>query len=242
MANMNAGRRRAAAEGKLPAGVGIGMLGYTLADKKFSTNLFIAIVDEILEKALRGDSINRITRELQTRDVRTPTGKVITRSPVYRILSHSRRYAGIWDWGGYEVRNLIPPRISEEQAERILANLKRNRENSYGYGKRKWLTSRVICGVCGHRYNLRTVQGCACLYSDPMRALPQCPNVTIPWKRLSNTIWDTFVRCITELDALELAVKDKRQAWRAQKAKIERQVNGLKEQINRLEQKRRQYS
>jgi len=42
--------------------------------------------------------------------------------------------------------------------------------------------------------------------------------------------------------SLELAVKDKRQAWRAQKAKIEQQVKALGEQANRLQQKRRQYS
>lgn len=138
---MNAGRRRAVAEEKLPAGVGNGMLGYTLANKKFTPDSFIAIVDEILERALRGGSINRITRDLQARDVRTPAGTVITRSTVAVVLRNARRYAGIWDWSGYELRNLIPPRISEEQAERILANLKRNRENSYGFGNRKWLTS-----------------------------------------------------------------------------------------------------
>ncbi|MBI4188349.1 MAG: hypothetical protein HY529_03980 [Chloroflexi bacterium] len=36
IANMNAGRHRAAAEGKLPADVGYGMLGYTLTGKKFT--------------------------------------------------------------------------------------------------------------------------------------------------------------------------------------------------------------
>jgi hypothetical protein len=112
-----------------------------LANKKFTTNSFIAVVDEILDRALRGDSINRITRELQVKEVRTPAGKVISRTTVGSILRNARRYAGIWDWSGYELRNLIPPRISEEQAERILANLKHNRENSYGFGKRKWLTS-----------------------------------------------------------------------------------------------------
>jgi DNA invertase Pin-like site-specific DNA recombinase len=242
MANMNAGRRRAAAEGKLPAGIGRGMLGYTLANKKFTTNSFIAVVDEILDRALRGDSINRITRELQVRDVRTPAGKVITRTTVGSVLCNARRYAGIWDWSGYELRNLIPPRISEEQAERILANLKRNRENSYGFGKRKWLTSRVICGICGRRYNLRKKHGCACLRSDPMRACPPCPNVIIPWPRLSDGVWHTFVEAISSLDALELVVKDKRRAWKAQKANIERQVSGLQEQVSRLHQKRRQYS
>ena len=242
IANLNAGRRRAAAEGKLPAGVGNGMLGYTLADKKFTPDSFIAIVDEILERGLRGDSINRITRDLQARDVRTPAGTMITRSTVAVVLRHARRYAGIWDWSGYELRNLIPPQISEEQAEHILANLKRNCENSYGFGKRKWLTSRVICGICGRRYNLRRKHGCACLRSDPMRASPPCPNVIITWRRLSYAVWDTFVQCITTLDALELSVKDKRRAWKIQQANIERQVRGLQEQVRRLQQKRRQYS
>ncbi len=242
MANLNAGRRRAAAEGKLPAGVGNGMLGYTLANKKFSPNSFIAIVEEVLDNALRGESINQITRELQARDVMTPSGKVITRTTVANVLRHARRYAGIWDWGGYELRNLIPARISEEQAERILANLKRNREKSFGFGKRKWLTSRVICGLCGHRYNLRKKNGCACLRSDPMMAQPPCSNVNIPWRRLSYLMWDLFVDSITNFAALELAVKDKRQAWKVQKANIERQVRGLQEQVSRLQKKKRLYS
>ena len=48
--NLKAGQRRAAAEGKLPAGVGNGMLGYNLANKKFTTNSFIVIVDKILDR------------------------------------------------------------------------------------------------------------------------------------------------------------------------------------------------
>ena len=177
IANLKAGQRRAAAEGKLPAGVGNGMLGYNLANKIFTTNSFIAIVDEILDRALRGYSINSITRDLQARGVRTPAGKVITRSTVATVLRNAWRYAGIWDWSGYQIRDLIPPRISEEQVERILDNLKRNRENSYGFGKRKWLTSRVICGICGRRYNLRIKHGCACIRSDFTRAYPPCPGM-----------------------------------------------------------------
>ncbi len=242
IANMNAGRLRAAAEGKLPAGVGNGMLGYTLDGKKFTTNSFIAVVDEILDRALRGDSINQITRDLQARDVRKPAGTLITRSTVAIVLRNARRYAGIWDWSGYALRDLIPPRISEKQAERILANLQRNREKSYGFGKRKWLTSRVICGICGRKYNLRKKHGCACIRSDPMRAHPPCANVTITWLRLSGVVWYTFVECITSFEALELAVKDKRRAWKVQKANIERQVRGLQEQVGRLQQKKRQYS
>jgi hypothetical protein len=199
-------------------------------------------VDEILERALGGDSINGITRDLQARRVRTPSGKIITRSTVATVLRNARRYAGIWDWGGYELRDLIPPRITEEQAECILANLKRNRENSYGFGKRKWLTSRVICGICGRRYNLRIKHGCACLRSDINKAYPPCPSPNITWKRLSYEVWDTFVQCLLGLDSLELIVEDKRQAWQKQRASIERQIHGVREQLSKLHQKRRQYS
>jgi DNA invertase Pin-like site-specific DNA recombinase len=243
MANLNAGRRRAAAEGKLPSGVGCGMLGYTLENKKFTTNSFINIVDEILDKALHGESINGITRALQAREVRASvSNKIITRATVASVLRNARRYAGIWDWGGYELRNLIPARISEEQAERILANLRRNREKSLGFGKRKWLTSRVICGVCGHKYNLRKKNGCMCTRSDPMVGQPPCPNVKTSWRRLSLAVWDTFIDAMTGIAALELCVKDKHRAWKVQKAKIARQVKALEEQARRLEQKRRQYS
>jgi hypothetical protein len=243
MANLISGRRRAASEGKLAGGAGRGMLGYTLENKKFTTNSFISIVDEILDKALRGESINGITRALQEREVRAPvSNKIVTRATVASVIRNARRYAGIWHWGGYELRNLIPARISEEQAERILANLKRNHKQSLGFGKRKWLTSRVICGVCGHRYALNTSNGCICYRSDPMVAQPPCPSVRVSWKRLSHAVWDTFIEAMTSFEALELCVRDKRRAWRVQKAKIERETKALEEQLRHLEQKRRQYS
>jgi hypothetical protein len=120
--------------------------------------------------------------------------------------------------------------------------LKRNREKSFGFGKGKWLTSRVICGICGHRYALNTKNGCICYRSDPMVAQPPCANIRISWRRLSFVVWDIFIQSLTNVDALELCVRDKWGAWKAQKAKIDRQVKAFKEQITRLEQKRRQYS
>jgi DNA invertase Pin-like site-specific DNA recombinase len=243
MANLISGRRRAASEGKLAGGAGRGMLGYTLENKKFITNSFISIVDEILDKALQGESINGITRALQKMGVIAPfSNKVVTRATVASVLRNARRYAGIWHWGGYELRGLIPPRISEEQAEHILANLKRNHKQSLGFGKRKWLTSRVICGVCGRRYALNTKSGCICYRSDPMVAQPPCPNLRVSWKRLSHVVWDTFIEAMTSFEALELCIKDKRRAWRVQKTKIERESKALEEHLGHLEQKRRQYS
>jgi hypothetical protein len=62
------------------------------------------------------------------------------------------------------------------------------------------------------------------------------------WRRLSFAVWDIFIQCLTNFDALELCVKDKWHAWKLQKAKIERDIKALEEQIRHLEQKRRQYS
>jgi uncharacterized protein YlxW (UPF0749 family) len=89
---------------------------------------------------------------------------------------------------------------------------------------------------------LKKEHGCFCPRSDPMRACPPCSNVRVPWRKLSYNVWDIFVQCMTSFDALELVVKDKRRAWKAQRAKIEQQVRALQEQVNRLQQKRRQYS
>jgi hypothetical protein len=55
-------------------------------------------------------------------------------------------------------------------------------------------------------------------------------------------VWNIFVEAMTSFDALELCIKDKRRAWRVQKAKIERESKALEEQLRHLEQKRRQYS
>lgn len=168
--------------------------------------------------------------------------KIITRATVASVIRNARRYAGIWHWGGYELRNLIPARITEEQAEHILTNLKRNHKQSLGFGKGKWLTSRVICGVCGRKYALNNRGGCVCIRSNPIVAQPPCHNVRVSWKRLSNIVWDLFIESMTSFDALELAVKDKRLAWRKQKAKIDRESKILEGQLRHLEQKRRQYS
>ncbi len=50
------------------------------------------------------------------------------------------------------------------------------------------------------------------------------------------------MECLTSFEALELAVKEKRHAWKTQRARIEQQINMLEEELNRLERKRRLYS
>ena len=50
------------------------------------------------------------------------------------------------------------------------------------------------------------------------------------------------MQCLLGLDTLELIVEDKRQAWEKQKANMDRQIKEVREQLSKLQRKRRQYS
>jgi len=240
--NLTAGKHRAAASGKLPAGVGCGMLGYDLINKKFEPNSFITVADEVLERGYKGESINQITRDLQRLGILTPRGKLITRSTVALILRKARRYAGIWDWGRHEVKGLIPPRISLEKAQVILSNLKRNQEKSHGFGKRKWLTGRVICGLCGRHYRLRDKAGCCCSRAEPLESQPYCPAPRVPWNKLSNRVWALFVANLSQIDTLLPQFEKRCLEWERERADIENQLKDIGMQLSRLDQKRRALS
>jgi DNA invertase Pin-like site-specific DNA recombinase len=242
LANLKAGQHRAAEAGKLPAGVGPGLLGYTLVGKQFKPNSFIGVCDEVLEQGYQGQTINQITRSLQGRGVRTPLGRVITRSTVALILRKARRYAGIWDWGGHQITGLIPPRISVEKAEAILANLKRNREYSFGFGKRKWLTGRVICGLCWTKYRLRGQGSCECRRASKLEASSPCPSPRIRWQKLSQRVWDLLLANLMHLDIVRLVLEKRRAEWEQEKANIEAQIQKIQEQVDGLHRRRRLYS
>jgi len=243
LANLKGGQHRAAEAGKLPAGVGPGFLGYTLTNKHFEPNSFITVCDEVLERGYNHESINQITRDLQNRNIRTPSGKLLTRSTIAQILRKARRYAGIWDWGKHEIKGLIPPRITIEKAETILANLRHNREKSYGFNKRKWLTGRVICGLCKTRkYSLQIKRYCHCTRSEPLEANPPCPNARIRWQKLSERVWMLLMSNLMNLDVLLLAVVVKKRDWESKRIGIERQLQEIQVRADKLHQQRRLFS
>jgi len=239
LANLTAGKHKAAEAGKLPAGVGLGFLGYDLVNKRFEPNSFITVVDEVLERGYKGDSINQITRDLQHRGIVTPQGKVITRSTVALILRKARRYAGIWEWGGHEIKGLIPPRITLEKVEKILSNLKRNQERSQGFGKRKWLTGRVICGICGRHYHLRIKAGCCCSRGNPLETQPPCAAPRIAWNKLSDRTWMLLMVNLVHVETLFPQLEKRRLEWQEQRADIDKQIEDLRNQTSKLHEKRR---
>ena len=242
LTNLKAGQHRAAVAGKLPAGVGSGILGYTLTNKRFEPNSFIGVCEEVLDRGYNGETINRITGDLQMRGIRMPSGKLITRRAVALILQKAKRYSGIWSWGGHEITALIPPCISVAKADTILANLRRNREKSFGFGKRKWLTGRVICGLCGRKWKLRAKRYCECIRSDPLAAHPPCPSPRIMWSKLGDRVWFLLAYNLMHLDVVRLQLAKRREEWERKKVDIEHQVEAMEKQAESLKRQHRLYS
>ena len=160
-------KHEAAKAGNVPAGYGryggyVGLKYDKLTKRFHHVPGEIEIVREILYRCLKGESSSQIVRDLQSRGIRGPAGNLIHRSHVSRVLAHSRVYAGELPYEDVVIKNKIDPIITIEDSQAISERLKRNQERSHGFGKRKWLTGRVFCGVCGGRYNLDSKRGCFC--------------------------------------------------------------------------------
>jgi len=238
LANTKQGQRKAAESGKLPSGVGKkGLFGYNLVGprgaKKFEPNGYIWIVDEVLRQGAAGGSLNSITRDLRTKSV------TITRDTVRKILKHARVYAGYYRWGGLDITGLVPPRISMEVAEVIEANMRRNKEKSYGWGKRKWLTGRVRCGICGGSYTLELgKKRCHCRRSNALERLtPPCMAPKISYRKLEAMLWEALIANIIQPEVLKQKVSELRHKWGEERNALHHQLADLGDQIERLKNK-----
>ena len=236
--NTKDGQRKAAEDGKLPSGVGAkGLFGYNLVgpqgEKKFEPNANIWIVDEVLRLGCSGNSINSSTRQLRQKGVN------ITRDTVRKILKHARVYAGIYRWGGTDIKGLVPPRITLEQAAIIEANMKRNKEHSYGWGRRKWLTGRVRCGICGASYALELgKKRCHCRHSNALETLNPCPAPKISYRKLEFMAWHALMGNIAQPEVLRRKLTELHKDWQKAQNKLRQQIEDLREQLKRLNDKR----
>jgi DNA invertase Pin-like site-specific DNA recombinase len=237
LANTRAGQRKAAQDGKLPSGVGRGLYGYNLigprGEKRFEPNTKVWIVDEALRLGIIGTSINEITRELRLKEAN------ITRDTVRKILKHAKVYAGVYRWGGLDIPGLVPPRITLEQAQIIEVNMHRNKEQSYGWGKRKWLTGRVRCGLCGASYALELgKKGCHCRRSNPLETLKPCPAPKIPYAKLELIVWHLLMGNIGRPKVLTERIEEFRVSMQKELEELEREAEKLKDQLRRLKEKK----
>lgn len=237
------GKRKIAQEGGIPCGFGRygGYLG--LRYDKASKRLVhipgqIEIAREILHRTLSGESSSSITIDLQQRGVVSAGGGNIHRSSVNRVRAHALVYAGVIDWDGIKIRGKIEPIITEEEAWTILTQLKRNKEESYGYGRQKWLTGRVTCGVCGRRYWLDVKKGCFCAAND-RRSPISCESPKIGWRELEKQVWHAAISVLHDpYNVVQMAQK-KRQEWESEQWQLDQRKEQLKNVLAEFGKRRR---
>lgn len=240
--NITKGKRDCAEEGKIPSGFGrcnYWGLRYDKKRKRFEHILgVIHIPKEILTRCIAGKSSSIITVDLQKRGVLSATGGKIHRSAVSRVLSHARVYAGILTWNGYTILGKVEPIITEEEANIVAERLRKNQEKSYGFGKRKPLTGRIFCGLCGRRYSLEASKGCRCNGADPRNPV-KCHAPKVGLKLLTDYVYEALGRVIMDDEALITRTAELREQWERETAGIEEKLREKEAQLATFNRRRR---
>ena len=223
------GKRKVAEKGQIPQAFGRygGYFGTTYDQRRkhgsgrFEHNPQIVIAHEILRRYLNGESRNSIVRDLQARGIRGAAGGLIHASAVARVLHNAPVYAGTIKWNGFEIRGKIESIITEEDALAIEKRLRQNKERSYGFGKRKWLTGRVFCGTCGRRYALDERKGCYCnanVSTSPVK----CHSPKVGLKELSALAYGSVITALSEPEAVIEKARIAHDAWEREKEDFEK--------------------
>ncbi len=236
-------RADAARKGGIPSGFGRygGCLGLRYDKQKkcfFHIPGLINTAHEILARYLSGESASSICKSLQSRGVVSAGGGPFHRSAVNRVLRHARVYAGVLTWDGIQIRGKVNPIVSEAQAERILERLKWNKERSLGFGKRKWLTGRVICGICGRHYSLDARKGCYCGANDP-RSPTHCDSPKATWKQLQSEVLELVSQTLLDPWRLVFTVVEQRQRWELQQEELAKKRQAMETSLDEFNKRRR---
>lgn len=150
-ARLRSKHRELAEQGRLGSGGGERAYGYE-RDRLTVVPHEAAVIREIADRALAGESMQAITRDLNTRGIRTGTGRQWYPSAIARVLCNPRiaglrRHRGVVtavaEW---------PPIIDSGTHRRLLALLSdRTRNKVVGaHGRQpKLLTGHLRCSACG---------------------------------------------------------------------------------------------
>ncbi|MFC1926227.1 recombinase family protein [Chloroflexota bacterium] len=242
--NTMRGKRACAEAGGIPSGFGRygGYFGLRY-DKKGKTLIRvpsqIEVAAEILNRAIDyGQSSSEITRDLQAKGVKGASGGNIHRSSVSRVLANAKVYAGIIEWDGIRIEGKVEPIITDAQADRIAARLRLNKERSQGFGKRKWLTGRVFCGVCNRRYNLDSRKGCYCNGADNRNPI-RCKSPKVGLLELSALAYGTMIMALSEPETIIQKAKETHNRWQEKRDLLQELNRRCKSHEYELEKRRR---
>lgn len=240
------GKNANAQQGVIPSGFGRygGYFGlqYDKDSKAFKhIPSQIDIAKEILERHSKGESANSITRNLQSRNIHGLSGALLHRSAIHRILHHARVYAGILKWNDIEIPGKVEPIISLEVADAIEKQLQLNREHSFGFGKRKWFSGRVFCGVCNRRYILDKKKGCHCGANDK-RSPIHCDSPKVSFSTLEKVLSKALLLAYTNEEAVVKRAKEAYQNWEHEMAGLQNRQVLLEHELSLLDERRHRIS
>jgi len=239
------GKETHAMAGDIPTGFGpySGYMGlrYDPVKKKLKHTDKIEIARRILKDYISGKSSRKIHRELQDEGVCGMGEDLISLSTVNSVLKNAKAYAGVYTYNKYtdhpiEIHGKIEPIITMQEAELIAERKLRNKEQSYGYGKRTWLTGRVFCEICQCRYTITTDRSCYCNGSDRQHKT-KCPAPKVGIKKLSKLVYKKLIYALSEPEAIMEQVQKNHDKWEAESAHIQELNQKKADRERRLKEK-----
>lgn len=106
------------------------------------------IVQEIFERTSYGEMGVSIMKDLNSRGVKTSTGKTFGSNSLYRLL-RNEKYIGIYAYGDVRIIDGIPRIVSDELFEQVQEILKSRRHHGHRPAADDYiLTGKLFCGHC----------------------------------------------------------------------------------------------
>lgn len=126
-------------------------LGYVVdKDKKFQVDPESALtVKYIFESYVKGDTVTKITENLNNQGFKNPRGRKFSKSSVMLILQN-KRYIGIYTYKGTETPGGIPRIISDELFNKAADKFAKNKKAPARLKAQEEyiLTTKLFCGHC----------------------------------------------------------------------------------------------
>lgn len=104
-----------------------------------------AVVREMFERYINGDTIGEIARDLAARGWTTSKGTPVNYNWASRVLSREA-YTGLYSWGGIEIEGGMPVIIDPDMFRRARNTPRRRLKDG---SKSFKLTGKLYCDVCG---------------------------------------------------------------------------------------------
>ncbi len=233
------GRRERAKEGLFHGG-GFSPIGYDYIDGRLVINEFEALqIKEIFNLYLQGHGADKILETLNKKGYKHKYGTWHNRGTIKRILDNPLYTGKI----SREFPGLHLPLISEEEFSQAQAICKGKRDLSRQYFQYSELLSGLIfCGNCGARYYVqkaRQYKYYKCYsrgkINKEMIKDPDCMGKIIRVEELNSLIEDEILKISLDRELIDSIIpKEKSEPNKNKRKIIEKEINSINKQINKL--------